>query len=123
MTTWLRGKSAPKKWAQMTNVYGVFGLTGKAIGIIAVIAIITLAVAFLLYYIDKLVAGIIFHLISFTLLMVGLITWWTSVDWGADNGGVGGGVTFGSLAMLALWLLVAGTLFIDKLTDYRLSRL
>ncbi len=84
--------------------YGVFELTGKTIGIIAIVAVVTVLITGLLFYVDALITGAVIYVISSTTAMIGLVTYWTSIDWGGDGGLDGLGITFLSAVALIVWL-------------------
>ncbi len=90
----------------MTIEHGVFGLTGTSISVIAVVAFIAPIITYLMYRIEKLVAGAIFHCISLMLTLIVMTTWWTSVDWMADGDRSAFGTTLGSIVVFVVVLII-----------------
>ncbi len=99
--------------------YGVLDLTAKTIGIIAIVAVITALITGMLFYIDALIAGAVTYVISSTAAVIGLVTYWTSVDWSGDGGLDGLGITFLSAVVLIVWLVMPATMLDERIKARR----
>lgn len=76
---------------------GIFSLAPWVIGILVIATIILMLVSALVAHLGYRVTGMAAYIVSAITLLVVLLTWWTSVDWGWLPF-----IVIGSMAILAV---------------------
>jgi|GEM_PF-2847802 len=89
----------------MISVYGPLHLSVKGVIGFAIVAILTLLAAWWLLRHEQLIAGFAIFLGSSALLIIVMVTAWTSVDQMALNVLGMAGARFGSLVIAAVWVI------------------
>lgn len=92
---------------KMINVYGPLHLPMPDIVGLAVVAVLTLLAAMRLFYLNQLLAGVSWYIASSILVFIVLTTGWTMVDWMALDGIVAMWAMIGSIAIPAMWVILA----------------
>ena len=98
----------------MSNTYGIFHVSGLAIGVLVVVALLTWGVTMWLYKLDQLAAGMAIHMFSYSLVLFLCINWWGGLDWTNLDGPTVALGALGSIVTFVMWVLWAGDNLLNR---------